>query len=334
MMGLRFKEGGWVLLGAAILFLAIVAWATAPAILKMTTRPPGDGADVASYQFDLSNMRLPTTAVLEPAMLHRDMVPVLDAPYDIRTAQDVIDVSATRAKYLVDDDPVIGVTIGTASRAYPISMLNVHEMVHDELGGTPILITWHWPSASPRVFDRRIDGSPHRFGVSGLMAGGNLAFYPRHPTGTHGGEPLYSQLLGRTFTGPPNTLTAVPHQLCTWQEWHAAHPETTVAGRDPALKKRYKHADPSAYYMSGGLISSSDPPEDGPPPKSPTLLIGAPPQQVIVWTPDQGFSASGPWEVVDASPPHIRCSHCDAATGTRQTLWHAAHALGLTEPRP
>jgi hypothetical protein len=37
---------------------------------------------------------------------------------------------------------VIGVSIGGQSRAYLISTLRIREMVDDELGGTPILVTW------------------------------------------------------------------------------------------------------------------------------------------------------------------------------------------------
>ncbi len=37
---------------------------------------------------------------------------------------------------------VIGVTIGGESKAYPVSFLNSREMVVDELGGEPILVTW------------------------------------------------------------------------------------------------------------------------------------------------------------------------------------------------
>ena len=39
-------------------------------------------------------------------------------------------------------DMVIGVSIGGESRAYPIRTLRFREMVDDELGGIPILVTW------------------------------------------------------------------------------------------------------------------------------------------------------------------------------------------------
>ncbi len=43
---------------------------------------------------------------------------------------------------LDSEDLVIGVSMGGESRAYPIRPLRFREMVNDELGGTPILVTW------------------------------------------------------------------------------------------------------------------------------------------------------------------------------------------------
>ena len=40
------------------------------------------------------------------------------------------------------NDLVIGVSIAGDSRAYPIRVLRFREMVNDELGGVPILVTW------------------------------------------------------------------------------------------------------------------------------------------------------------------------------------------------
>ena len=40
------------------------------------------------------------------------------------------------------EELVIGVSYNGDSRAYPVGMLRVREMVHDEVGGVPILVTW------------------------------------------------------------------------------------------------------------------------------------------------------------------------------------------------
>jgi len=43
---------------------------------------------------------------------------------------------------LEPDDLVMGVSINGDSRAYPIRYLQWREMVNDEVGGIPILVTW------------------------------------------------------------------------------------------------------------------------------------------------------------------------------------------------
>ena len=40
------------------------------------------------------------------------------------------------------DELVMGVSINGESRAYPIKVLRFREIVNDELGGSPILVTW------------------------------------------------------------------------------------------------------------------------------------------------------------------------------------------------
>ena len=46
------------------------------------------------------------------------------------------------ADYLEDDERVIGVSINGEHRAYPLRILNAHELVNDVLGGEPLSLTW------------------------------------------------------------------------------------------------------------------------------------------------------------------------------------------------
>ena len=260
----RFREGGWVLVVAFLFSLAIAAWALAPAVFRMVQRPPGDGANVASFQFDTSTPFVDLT-LIEPAMLHRDMVPVMTAP-TILTMEEIVERNSERkTRYLVPSDLVIGVEHNGESRAYPLSVLNVHEVVHDELGGEPILVSWHWPSASARAMVRH--DRDQQFRVSGLVAGGNGLLYIPNDEPPVGGEPLYSQLLARAITGNPDrpSFATIPHQFTRWDDWSRRHPESTAIAPDPGLKKRYKKSSPFTYYehddlMFPGLATSSGPP--------------------------------------------------------------------------
>ena len=46
------------------------------------------------------------------------------------------------ADYLEDDERVIGVSINGEHRAYPLRIINAHELANDVLGGEPLSLTW------------------------------------------------------------------------------------------------------------------------------------------------------------------------------------------------
>ena len=46
------------------------------------------------------------------------------------------------ASYINDSDQVIGIQIGGVARAYPIKILNWHEVVNDTVNGVPIIVTF------------------------------------------------------------------------------------------------------------------------------------------------------------------------------------------------
>ena len=63
----------------------------------------------------------------------RDAFPVLTNP---KLA------AVEEAEGIRDDEPVIGVVIGKQAKAYPISIMGVHELVNDTCGGQPIAASW------------------------------------------------------------------------------------------------------------------------------------------------------------------------------------------------
>lgn len=298
---LTFTSGGWVLLLAGLVSLALFVWAVWPALLRTANRPPGDGKNIESYAFDLSNLQVPRELIV-PATLYRDMVPVMTDPTasDPETAQTLND---PRGKYLVPGDAVIGVEINGEARAYPLSVMYVHEIINDTLGGVPIAVTYHWPSDGLAVFDRRLGDRVLEFGMSGLVYNSTQLLYDRNEHRTAaaadstdaadgadsasasdadaskpvGGEALWCQLLGRSITGPNagTQLTIIPSQRTTWATWLETHPETTVVNRNKAFARRYKHAAPKPYMNSNELIYPVDPmpPAEGPSAKTPVLVV-------------------------------------------------------------
>jgi hypothetical protein len=283
-----FASGGWVLLVTAIGCAILIAWAIAPAIMRgRDGRPPGDNASIDSYNFDLSNLAVPREFVV-PATMHRDMVPAMDAPthsgpttgapFDQRWEAMQRLNDPKYGKYLVAGDVVIGVSINGESRAYPLHVLYVHEIINDTLGGTPIAVTYNWPSAAAAVFDRRVYGPTTNFAMfahSGLIYNCNLLMYDRNQRRSEGSprfgagrETLFSQLLGKAVAGSTDDIEAalifIPHELVTWADWSVRHPETTVLNRDLAMFERYRDAAPTQYFNEPDPLTpvSPAPPED------------------------------------------------------------------------
>ncbi len=269
---LTFKGGGWVLVMTAIVLSGFIAWAIAPAIFRLSEHVVGDGKTVESYQFDLSQLQLKRDTVI-PVMQHRNMSPVMHHP-EVFTLQEIEARNAMqRDPYLTTDDLVVGVTIGGESRAYPLHVLHVHEIINDELGNTPISVVWHWPSGHVAVFQRTIEGVDMQFANSGLAGNGGLLMY--NESEEVGGEQLFSTLLGTSISGTPVQLVPVPHDVTSWKRWSDMNTETNVIAADEQYKKRYRKGDPKMYFLTDTIYYPADPmPSDGVDPK--TLIIAFP----------------------------------------------------------
>jgi hypothetical protein len=51
-------------------------------------------------------------------------------------------ISAAKVDFLSPGDQVIGIELGGQARAYPIRILNLHEVVNDTVNGIPIVVTF------------------------------------------------------------------------------------------------------------------------------------------------------------------------------------------------
>ena len=82
--------------------------------------------------FDLDNAIVPKEQILSGGP-PKDGIPAILSPRF---------VPPDKADFLDDDDIVIGVTVGGEARAYPIKILNWHEVVNDTVNGVPIAATF------------------------------------------------------------------------------------------------------------------------------------------------------------------------------------------------
>jgi hypothetical protein len=268
---LTFRGGGWVIALLAFVIIAIITWAVAPAVLRLGNLGPGDGATVASYKFDLSNLQLEEDTLVA-VMQHRDMSPVLTNPTILSVEKLAEHNYGNRNQFLVSSDLVVGIELGGETRTYPMHMLNVHEIINDTLGGVPIVVYWNWPSGFIGVYKRILHETEVDFGMSGLSGNGVMLIYPTQDT--VGGEQLISPMLGQSVTGKHARLQPITHEVTSWKDWFARHPETTSLSPDGQYKKRYRKGDPRQYFLNETIyFPVSEMPMDDVNPKTHVIVL-------------------------------------------------------------
>lgn len=157
---------------------------------------------------------------------------------------------AISAKANVADLLVIGVDIDPADpRAYPIEILNYHEIVNDVIGGKHVAITWSPLTFSNVLIETEGFLSPRTIGTTGKLYQNNLVPYDR---ATHtqwsqmGGFALQGPLIGSKFVRGQSTLT-------TWATWRKLYPNTKVLNRPVGSTKNYL-SDPYAGYRKNDRL--------------------------------------------------------------------------------
>ncbi len=107
-------------------------------------------------------------------------IPSLGEP---RSPVEFVSPSDREATYVKDDDLVIGVYLNGQARAYPLRILWYHEIINDEIEGTKFTVT-RCPLAGSSVV---LEGSKHRFGVSGFLWNNTQVMY-QHPRLAENGD--------------------------------------------------------------------------------------------------------------------------------------------------
>lgn len=170
----------------------------------------------------------------------RDGIPSLDDPEF---------VVADDAAYLEGRDRVLGISINGVARAYPIRILNYHEIVNDVVGGTAVAITYCPLCGTGAAFDATFNDRGYEFGVSGLLYNSDVLMYDRN-TGS-----LWSQLMLQAVTGPMKgtRLQQLPLSHTSWEDWLERHPETQVLSNKTGYSRNYK-VDPYPNYGKSGKL--------------------------------------------------------------------------------
>ena len=199
-----------------------------------------EGEAESGSRFDLSNLTIPVDQLLRGGP-PKDGIPALAEPKIGRAAQ---------AEFLSPDDRIVAVTKNEESRAYPIRMLNWHEIVNDTLGGVPIAVVYCPLCDSVTVVDRRIAGETVEFGVSGLLYQSNVLMYDR----TH--DALWSQILLEAVSGPHAGKSLTHYSgwaMTTFERWKGEHPSGTVVTFETGHQRNYGRSPYDDYMVNDAL---------------------------------------------------------------------------------
>lgn len=171
----------------------------------------------------------------------RDCIPSIDDPRF---------VAAGDADFLADEDIVMALELQGETRAYPVTILNYHEIVNDVIAGRPVAVTYCPLCGSGLVFERTFEDRAVDFGVSGLLRKNDLILYDRAT------ESLWQQITGRAFAGPlrGEELRTVPVTMTRWGTWRAAHPDTRVLSTDTGFDRPYANKTPYGDYDSSDRL--------------------------------------------------------------------------------
>ncbi|MDX8403522.1 MAG: DUF3179 domain-containing protein [Mariprofundaceae bacterium] len=146
--------------------------------------------------------------------------------------------------WLKDDDLILGITVNKEARAYPIRIMNWHEIVNDRIGSTAVVITYCPLCGSGVAFETH-----DLFGVSGLLYQSDVLLYD------HKTESLWSQLMLQAVAGPRagEKLNRYPLRHTTWKEWKLLHPKTLVLSRHTGYHRNYTK-NPYAGYENTKML--------------------------------------------------------------------------------
>jgi hypothetical protein len=165
----------------------------------------------------------------------KDGIPSIDEPKFVSSAE--------ADSWINGQEPVIAVEHKGEARAYPLQILIWHEIVNDDIGGDPLLVTFCPLCYSALVFDRTLDGQVLEFGVSGFLRHSDLVMFDRKT------ETLWQQFTGKAIVGDyvGKTLEQIPSQIISFTQFRENYPDGKVLSRDIGYDRNYG-ANPYTGY--------------------------------------------------------------------------------------
>lgn len=149
--------------------------------------------------------------------------------------------------WIAPNEPVVVLTLGETTRAYPLQILIWHEIVNDELEGLPVAVTFCPLCHSAIVFDRRITEHTLTLGVSGFLRHSDMMMYD------HQTESLWQQFSGEALVGDlvGHTLKRLPSQILSFEQFANVAPQGFILSQDTGYTRPYGRNPYAGYDIVG-----------------------------------------------------------------------------------
>lgn len=193
---------------------------------------------LALTAWDFSKHSVPRNEI-ESGGPPKDGIPAIDTPRFVFAEQQ-------GAQFLDDSDRVLGLGVEGKTKAYPIKILNWHEIVNDRISGRDVVVTFCPLCGTGMVFSRDVAQRTLTFGVSGLLYQSDVLLYDRQT------ESLWSQIQQEAVAGPMTgtRLDLLPSTHTTWGRWKTKHPDTLLLSTETGYVRDYDRDPYEAYYKS------------------------------------------------------------------------------------
>lgn len=191
--------------------------------------------------FNLKGALIPVSEILRGGP-PRDGIPSIDQP---------VFEKASKYKEFSNSSQVLGVVYNGVAKAYPVRILDWHEIVNDQFGSKPVAITYCPLCGSGIAFEADVvNGKRTEFGVSGLLYNSDVLLYDRTTNS------LWSQILGKAINGrlKGQELEAIVTQRTSLGAWKKLHPETLVLTTNTGFIRDYQQSPYGSYDLDNRTI--------------------------------------------------------------------------------
>lgn len=172
----------------------------------------------------------------------KDGIPAISSPKFISGNSDLT--------FINNFELVTVVQQGNEVKAYPHKILDWHEIVNDEIGGEPFVLSYCPLTGTSDAWKRTINGEITTFGVSGFLYNDNLILYDRN-TDSNWSQILRKSINGSLIGDEPERITI---QQMTWEAAKKVADDILILSNSTGFDRNYSQYPYGDYLTSNKLL--------------------------------------------------------------------------------